>query len=250
MAAVLGGVVFFSLNPSKKEWDVLSEKEKATLHRILAHWETWVPQKKADGSAPLITFPEIYAGLGVEETRFLDRVRAVKPSSKEVEANVSFKRIDDQWVEKQGVRSKINTQYLPENVYAAYLSMMEAMQRDLGKRLYVDSGYRSPAYQLYLFLFYTPEHHYSLKETNQWVAFPGHSEHGNPSIQAIDFINEKGINGDDDGQVVEDFERLPEYEWLQKNAAGFGFRISYPRGNKTGTTFEPWHWSYCGESCE
>ena len=121
--------------------------------------------------------------------------------------------------------------------------MMEAMAKDLGKRLLVESGYRSPAYQLYLFLFYLPKHGWSVTETNRFGALPGPSEHANPAPQAIDFINEAGINGEDH---PEEFEALPEYRWLQEHARRFGFALSYPRDNPHHTSFEPWHWHHEG----
>ena len=234
---------------AKRPWDVLSKPERATLAVILAHWETWVPAKKADGIAPMITFEELYAGLGPEEAKFLDRIRAIKPKKENHFENwsegVEFKKLEGRQIRKEGNPAVLDPQYLPAQVFSAYEIMMQAMQRDLGRRLYVDSGYRSPAYQLYTFLFYLPGHGYSLEETRRWVALPGQSEHGAPERQAIDFINEEGINGDDGDQTAEDFEKLPEYGWLEENAGRFGFELSYPRGNPD-TTFEPWHWRYTG----
>lgn len=230
-----------------RRWDALSGKERETLHRVLTYWETWVPARKAGGTAPLITFDELYSGLGGSEKKFLDRVRAIDPRRDfgftgrylgSPPDGFPFQRIEDQWMNKNGQAEKIDPQYLPEKVYAAYEAMMQGMERDLGKRLLVESGYRSAAYQLYTYLFYLPKHHYSLVETGHWVALPGYSEHGAPHKQAIDFINQEGINGEDN---VEEFERLPEYEWLLKNAGQFGFELSYPRG-KPDVTFEPWHW--------
>ena len=49
---------------AKKSWDALSPEEQKILHRILSHWETWVPVREKDGTAPLMTFEELYAGLG------------------------------------------------------------------------------------------------------------------------------------------------------------------------------------------
>jgi LAS superfamily LD-carboxypeptidase LdcB len=226
-----------------EEFDKLTGEEKVMLDSILAHWETWVPAEKKKGTAPLMVFKDLYQGLTWEQQEFLNRVRNIKPSRKDY-AGEYVKKIENQPITRDGKRATLDTQYLPNKVYAAYEVMMEAMKKDLGKRLYVESGYRSPAYQLYTFLYYTPKHNYSIKETRGWVALPGHSEHGDPSRQAIDFVNEEGINGDSDfGQTAEDFEKLPEYAWLQKNAGKFGFELSYPRGHKD-TTFEPWHWRY------
>jgi len=80
---------------------------------------------------------------------------------------------------------------------------------------------------------------------NRYVALPGHSEHGYPPRQAIDFINEEGINGE---EIPEEFEALPEYAWLHQHAQRFGFALSYPRDNPHNTVFEPWHWHFTGEA--
>ena len=231
---------------AKKEWDVFSEKEREILHRLLAHWETWMPARKADGTAPLITFEDLYQGLSPAETGLLYRVRAVRPEKGTYveipQSEITFKRLEGQTIQKAGQPQVLDPQYLPEPVYEAYENMMKAMEKDLGKRLLVESGYRSPAYQLYTFLFFLPKYHYSLKETREWVALPGFSEHGNPRRQAIDFINPLGVNGED---RPEEFENLPEYAWLSQRARDFGFELSFPRGTP-GSAFEPWHWRHEG----
>ena len=73
---------------------------------------------------------------------------------------------------------------------------------------------------------------------------PGYSEHGNPVNHAIDFTNENGINGFSDNQTAGDFESLPEFDWLMKNANQFNFYLSYPENNPYGVAFEPWHWHW------
>ncbi len=67
-------------------------------------------------------------------------------------------------------------------------------------------------------------------------AAPGYSEHhsgcaldlGTPGCTALD----------------ESFEHTPAFAWLQRHAGGFGFRLSYPRGNRHGIAYEPWHWRW------
>lgn len=232
-----------------ENWDVLQESEKTVLDSILAHWETWMPALKSDGTAPLLSWDQLYEGLTEDQRAFLDRVRAIDPKASFnfqgdlLDTNregLRMKRIEGQRVTRNGVSEELPPQYLPWEVYEAYEVMNAAMEKELGKKLLVESGYRSPAYQLYTYLFYMPKHGYSLVETGHWVALPGYSEHGSPPHQAIDFINQQGINGED---RVEDFEELPEYAWLQAHAGEFGFELSYPRG-KAGITFEPWHWRY------
>jgi hypothetical protein len=136
-------------------------------------------------------------------------------------------------------------QYLPEHVYSDYLRMMEKMHKDIGRKLFVDSGYRSPGRQAYLFFYYlVKSSEYSLYENAKWIAMPGYSEHGHPVNTAIDFCNNEGINGFSGNQTAEDFVKLPEYTWLLKNAADFNFYMSYPEGNTLGVAFEPWHWHW------
>ncbi len=236
-------------NSGCREWDKLSDEEKVTLDSILEHWKTWVPDRQKAGTAPMIELEELYQGLNADQKVFLDRMRQIDPREAygfhgqylgNRTEGVHFLKIEDQTFVKNGKTETVNPQYLPDYVYAAYMKMMDAMQKDIGKRLLIESGYRAAGYQLYTFLFYTPKHNYSLKETAQWVAFPGYSEHGAPQKQAVDFINQEGINGEDN---AEEFERLPEYAWLQKRAHEFGFKLSYPRGLAY-ITFEPWHWHY------
>ncbi len=40
------------------------------------------------------------------------------------------------------------------------------------------------------------------------------------------------------------FARTREFRWLERHAAKFGFRLSYPRGNRQGIAYEPWHWCW------
>ena len=200
----------------------------------------------------LLTFEELHAPLSARQKNLLEEIRKQDPKQLGATAHafgpprqdVHFVKVPGQSIQKNGSPLPLPKQYLPQEVYEAYQEMMEAMKKDLGKVLYVDSGYRSPAYQLYLFLYYLPKHGYSIRENNKFVALPGHSEHGAPEQQAIDFINEGGINGEDH---PEEFERLPEYAWLTRYAKRYGFFLSYPRNNRWGTSFEPWHWPYEGK---
>ena len=223
--------------------DSISFKEKGIVRKILKHWETWVPARQQAGTAPLMTFEHLYQGLDAESRSFLDKLKNLKTGGRLDVSGVSFQKITGQNYFKNGEPAVVDPQYLPRWTYESYRSMMDQMRRDLGKILWVESGFRSPAYQLYTFVFYLPKHHDSINETRRWVALPGHSEHGNPDLQAIDFINEQGINGDNEGQTAETFEKLPEFDWLTKRGKEFGFELSYPRGGKD-TTYEPWHWRF------
>lgn len=67
-------------------------------------------------------------------------------------------------------------------------------------------------------------------------ARPGYSEHH--SGRAVD------ITTDDVEPLEVSFEATDAFAWLQQYAGGHHFRLSYPRGNAYGITYEPWHWCY------
>lgn len=66
-------------------------------------------------------------------------------------------------------------------------------------------------------------------------AAPGYSQHH--SGRAVD-IATPGSR-----PLTEAFEQTQAFDWLTKNAADFGFSMSYPRANPQGFVYEPWHWS-------
>ena len=244
----LSGFLFLSpLSGSAVSLDRLTDEEITLVKSILKTLDPVIQEKKKQGTAPLLTFEELRAPLGPDQRRFLDEIRGLGPkvlngSSQRqppVPPKTEFIRLDRQVVLRDGKPVRLDTQYFPRQAYEAYCRMMAAMEADLGKRLLIESGYRSPAYQLYLFVFYLSNHDYSVRETNRHVALPGCSEHGAPLHQAADFITPAGINGED---RPEEFEELQEYGWLQARANEFGFYLSYPRGGPS--AFEPWHWHW------
>lgn len=67
-------------------------------------------------------------------------------------------------------------------------------------------------------------------------AAPGYSEHH--SGCALDI----GCPGEPPAE--ESFELTAAFRWLRDNAIRFGFHLSYPRGNRFGIVYEPWHWCW------
>lgn len=228
--------------------DKLSDGDVLRVQNLLARLEPLIKEREAAQSLATLTFEELEAPLNTDEKALLDEFKNLKGD--ELGVTIPFRGmatgkedlvvLKDQQIQLQGKPATLSPQYLPPDVYQQYLKMMDAMQNDLGKRLYVESGYRSSAYQLYLFIFYLKNHDYSIRETTRWVALPGYSEHGAPQAQAIDFISADGVSGEENPKLFEDLE---EYGWLVANAGRFGFVLSYPKG-QPGITFEPWHWRY------
>lgn len=234
----------------------LSKNDIRQVKALIKKLEPFIHKRDKTKDLAKLTFDELYAPLNEQQRAFLQEFQNLDAGALGVK--IPFRQfatgkedlvlIVGQKVKVTEKEKKAGTkvdvrelapQFLPPDVYAKYQKMMEAMKKDLGKKLLVESGYRSSAYQLYLFVYYLQNHKYSIRETVKYVALPGYSEHGAPAFQAIDFINEDGINGEDNPS---EFDHLPEYAWLQKNAAKFGFVLSYPKDGPVGITYEPWHW--------
>ena len=116
----------------------------------------------------------------------------------------------------------------------AWVAMRRAALGD-GVVLEAISGFRGHAYQRGI-LDRKRARGLSLEDILRVNAAPGHSEHH--SGRALDI----GTPGEPPAE--ESFERTPAFAWLQRHAPGFGFRLSYPRDNPHGITYEPWHWCW------
>jgi len=230
--------------------DNLTPAEITKVETIIFKLAPLMNERAKKGIVPLLSFEELYGPLSPDEREFLKsfleldarKAKVVLPYRGFADKGARFTELKGQRIKDlQGKPKTLDTQFLPADVYKKYVRMMKAMKKEIGRTLYVESGYRSAAYQLYLFVYYLKNHNYSVNETARFVAIAGYSEHGAPDHQALDFINADGINGEDN---PEQFEALEEYKWLMKNASRFGFVLSYPRDDPTGITFEPWHWRF------
>tara|TARA_Y100000814_G_scaffold248204_1_gene194105 strand:+ start:351 stop:935 length:585 start_codon:yes stop_codon:yes gene_type:complete len=76
----------------------------------------------------------------------------------------------------------------------------------------------------------------SIKKILRENKLPGYSEHH--TGKAID-ITSKELNG-----LSVSFEDTKEFAWLVKNASIYNFYLSYPKDNKEGIMYEPWHWMF------
>jgi D-alanyl-D-alanine carboxypeptidase len=116
----------------------------------------------------------------------------------------------------------------------AFVRMREAA-RGNGIALDIVSAYRSADYQLGI-VRRKRERGLDMAEILRISAAPGYSEHH--SGRAVD-ITTPGY-----APVEEEFERSPAFAWLKRHASRFGFRLSYPRKNRHGIAYEPWHWCW------
>ncbi len=141
----------------------------------------------------------------------------------------------------KGKSKIVDTQYVPAPAFKAYQKLNQAFFEETRNTLLICSGYRSPAAQALTFLQYLQFYKYDFIRTVRRVAMPGYSEHGDPWHQAVDFMTADGVPTD---ARPLDFARTKEYRWLSRNAGKFRFYLSYPRKNRMGVMFEPWHWQF------
>ena len=117
---------------------------------------------------------------------------------------------------------------------SAWRRMRTAAAAD-GIRLLPLSGYRSVARQARLIRRKLATGQ-SLESILRYVAAPGCSEHH--TGRALD------IGAPGELELSDAFARTAEYRWLKRHAARFGFHLSYPRRNRHGIGYEPWHWCW------
>lgn len=76
----------------------------------------------------------------------------------------------------------------------------------------------------------------SLPAILRFVAAPGYSEHH--TGRALD------IGSPDSHTLDGHFGRTAAFRWLRHHAVKFGFYLTFPRGNRYGFGYEPWHWCW------
>jgi len=227
--------------------DKLNFIHRKIARSVIDSWENYLSNIPKDRRS-IVDYNTLMNQLNFYEKSFAGRVFKIDPKELGFKGPYYSKEKPGKLIKVESVKvgeRETGIQYCPEQSYSDYLLMMEKMKKDIGKILYIDSGYRSPGRQSYLVFYYlTSSSDYSLKENAKWIAMPGYSEHGNPINNAIDFTSENGINGFSDNQTAKDFEALPEFDWLMKNANQFNFYLSYSKDNPFGVAFEPWHWHW------
>ena len=220
-----------------------SPRDQKLIVSILQTLGPLIKDKQTSGTAPLLNWSELMQSLSNKQRILIKHFRRFSGAADDDNDPVQpqLVRLDSQCIFINGKVKAISPQYVTHAVYDAYTRMSQSMQKDLGTTLRIESGYRSPAYQLYLFLTHLPRYQFNMAKTNRHVALPGQSEHGSLQNLAIDLINADGINGEYNPR---NFRLLPEYRWMTLHAAVYGFELSFPEPT-TDSAFEPWHWRYC-----
>ncbi len=222
---------------------IITKQEQKIIESILLK-----VKEKIKGKPNTINFTFLHNILNSKERRFLKKIRNIDPLEHGFKGEFfGIRRTPKNLIiiknQKYTLHNKeilMKERHLPDYVFKKYTKMNRRMYKDIKKKLVILSGYRTPAYQLITFLVFLHKYKFNFKKTIKRVALPGYSEHGCYKKQALDFVT---VDGSPVDEVLK-FEKTLEYKWLKKHAKEFNFFLSYPRGNKIGISFEPWHWHF------
>lgn len=128
-------------------------------------------------------------------------------------------------------------QFLTPKAASALLAMIRRAAAE-GIVIQTVSAFRSVDYQCTL-LQNKLDKGQNMAEILKVSAAPGYSEHH--SGRAVD-LTTPGFK-----PLEEEFAGSTAFDWLSRHAGNFGFRMSYPRNNRHGVAYEPWHWYYIGQ---
>lgn len=133
------------------------------------------------------------------------------------------------------------TNYIDERIKSPLTDMLNDAKQN-GLELCINSGYRSNSEQIKTFNDRIKKHESeglsqedALKETLNFVAKPGTSEHETGLAVDIGFLGNSTWE--------------KSYGWIEKNCSKYGFILRYPENKKniTGVEHEPWHFRYVGK---
>jgi zinc D-Ala-D-Ala carboxypeptidase len=121
-----------------------------------------------------------------------------------------------------------------------FQAMVQAA-RSAGVSLVPISAFRSVQQQEQLFFSIGAQRNQTPAQRAALSAPPGHSEHH--TGYAVD-IGDGAVPATN---LQPNFENTRAYQWLEANAARFGFEMSFPKDNPQGVSYEPWHWRFVGD---
>lgn len=178
---------------------------------------------------------DLYAILEEEKTFRADDKSLFFLIDKKHTASSSYAPKDLVFLKKNSLfdLNKAGMKIRPE-AYSALNEMAQAALND-GIRLLVSSAYRSYSYQENLFNYWVSVD--GLEEAERESSRPGTSQHQLGT--AVDF-----------GSISDDFDKTQMGQWIYKNAADYGWSLSFPKGYEdvTGYRWECWHFRYIGKN--
>lgn len=204
---------------------------------------------------PIITIDGLKVSLSPQQQKIVNQILELDPKDYGVNTPYAGElepvpddlvKVSGQQYTEDGEQKTLEDKYIPRHVFEAYTQMNEKFMSEIqGRKLLVGACYRSPAYQVVVFINWLINgYHGDIAKTIRHASPPTYSQHTIASKAAIDF---KTVDGKPSDNHPEDFKGTVEYTWLRQNAGNFDFYESWLAGNKFGMRAEPWHWQYLGK---
>lgn len=201
---------------------------------------------------PTVTLARLRPLLSTGQQAVFDRVMNLKPRDYGVNTPYAgdlepvpadLVKVSGQQYTQHGERRTLADKFVPRHIFDAYARMNEEfMAGHPDRKLLIQSCYRSPAYQVVVFIDWLINgYHGDIAKTIRHASPPNYSQHTIASKAAIDF---KNVDGSPSSDHPEDFGETVEYAWLRRHGGEFGFYESWPEHNEFGMRAEPWHWQY------
>jgi LAS superfamily LD-carboxypeptidase LdcB len=201
---------------------------------------------------PIVTLDRLRALLTADQQAIVDQIINLKPQDYGVRTPYAGElepvpadlvKVSGQQYTEHGKLKTLGEKYVPRHIFEAYVRMNDAfMAEHPARKLLVQSCYRSPAYQVVVFIDWLINgYRGDIARTIRHASPPNYSQHTIASNAAIDF---KNVDGLPSGDNPEDFRTTVEYAWLRQRGREFSFYESWPEGNEFGMRAEPWHWQY------
>ena len=229
--------------------DPIKTFDESTLQTFPATFESLEQQGIL---TPTVTLDGLRASLNADQRVVVDQIINLKPRDYGVDTPyagdlepvpVDLVRVSGQQYAGRGVQKTLGDKYVPRHIFAAYVQLNDAfMAENRDRKLLIQSCYRSPAYQVVVFINWLMNGYAGdIGRTIRHASPPNYSQHTVASSAAIDFKNIDGSPSDDN---PEDFKDTVEYAWLRRRGGEFSFYESWREGNEFGMRAEPWHWQY------
>jgi LAS superfamily LD-carboxypeptidase LdcB len=223
--------------------------DEALLRGFLARLEQLAADRVL---TPIVTLDRLRESLDDDQRVLVEQIIGLRPSDYGVHTPYAgdlepvpsdLVTVSGQQSSDHGERRALGDKYVPLHVFDKYTALNAAFTGEHpGRRLLVESCYRSPAYQVAVFVNWLVNRYQGdIGQAIRHASPPAYSQHTIASKAAIDF---KNIDGSPSNADPGDFASTVEYAWLRENAARFRFYESWPPGNEFGMRAEPWHWQY------
>jgi LAS superfamily LD-carboxypeptidase LdcB len=229
--------------------DPIKSFEESTLKTFPATFESLEQQGLL---TPTITLDRLGALLSADQQVIVDQIINLKPQDYGVDTPYAgdlepvpadLVKVSGQQYTEHGEQKTLGDKYVPHHIFQAYVRMNGAfMAEHFSRKLLIQSCYRSPAYQIVVFINWLINGYGGdIVKAIRHASPPSYSQHTIASKAAIDF---KNVDGSPSGDNPEDFKNTVEYAWLRQHGGDFSFYESWPEGNEFGMRAEPWHWQY------